>query len=63
MIQARGHGFIRQDSGDEDLFLHHRNIKGKGCNGLNDGDLVEYEIGHPQKGPCAENVVKLTGKS
>ncbi len=48
----KGFGFIEQESGD-DIFVHHSEIQGET---LNDGELVEFEIGEGRKGPCAVNV-------
>ncbi len=52
---TKGYGFISQENGDSDLFVHHSEIKG---DLLSDGDSVEYEIGEGKKGPCAVNVNK-----
>ena len=52
----KGYGFIQQDEGGDDLFVHHTETDGSA---LNDGDKVEFEVGQGQKGPCAKNVRKL----
>ena len=52
----KGYGFIQQDEGGDDLFVHHSETDGYV---LNDGDKVEFEVGQGQKGPCATNVKKL----
>ncbi|MGK0456584.1 MAG: CspA family cold shock protein [Lentimonas sp.] len=52
----KGYGFIQQDEGDKDLFVHHTETSGYA---LNDGDKVEFEVGQGQKGPCATKVNKL----
>ncbi|MDG1138310.1 MAG: cold-shock protein [Opitutales bacterium] len=52
----KGYGFIQQDAGGDDLFVHHTETDGSA---LNDGDKVEFEVGQGQKGPCAKNVRKL----
>jgi len=49
----KGYGFIQQDEGGDDLFVHHSEIDG---GDLNDGATVEYEIGEGRKGPCATKV-------
>ena len=49
----KGYGFIAQDDGGTDLFVHTSDIEG-GL--LRDNDLVQYEIGQGRKGPCAMNV-------
>ena len=52
----KGYGFIEQDEGDKDLFVHHSETDGYA---LNEGDNVEFEIGEGQKGPCANSVKKI----
>ena len=52
----KGYGFIQQDEGGDDLFVHRSETDGYA---LNDGDKVEFEVGQGQKGPCATNVKKL----
>lgn len=53
----KGYGFIEQDDGGEDLFVHFSAIEGEGYRNLNEGDIVEFEVGQGQKGPQARNVV------
>jgi len=57
----KGFGFIQQDNGDKDLFVHFRqvNSKGYGRVSLNEGQKVSYTVGQGQKGPQAENVTAL----
>lgn len=52
----KGYGFITQDDGGTDLFVHHSEVKTEGGAALNEGQKVEYEVGEGQKGPCAKNV-------
>ena len=52
----KGYGFIQQDEGGDDLFVHHNETDGSA---LNDNDNVEFEVGQGKKGPCATNVKKL----
>ena len=52
----KGDGFIEQDEGGQDLFVHHTETDGSV---LNDGQAVEFEIGEGRKGPCATNVKKI----
>ncbi len=54
---SKGFGFINQDNGGEDLFVHHSEIKSGGYASLNEGQKVEYEVGQGKKGPCATNVI------
>ena len=52
---SKGFGFITPDSGGEDLFIHHSEIKMEGYATLDDNQKVQYEIGEGKKGPCATN--------
>jgi cold shock protein len=53
---AKGFGFIHRDGGP-DVFVHYSAIQSQGYRRLNEGDLVEFEVGQGQKGPQAENVI------
>ena len=53
----KGYGFIAQDDGGADLFVHFSAISGDGYRNLNEGDEVEFDVGEGQKGPPARNVV------
>jgi CspA family cold shock protein len=55
--EKKGFGFITPDSGSEDLFVHHSEVKTTGYASLSEGQTVEYEVGQGKKGPCANNVI------
>ena len=52
----KGFGFIQQDGGGEDLFVHFSAITGSGYRNLNEGDEVEFDTERGQKGMQATNV-------
>ena len=53
---AKGFGFIVQDVGGPDVFVHFRSIQGGGFKSLAEGQRVEYTVAQGQKGPQADNV-------
>jgi CspA family cold shock protein len=53
---AKGFGFITQDSGSEDVFCHHSAIQGSGFRSLAEGQKVEFETTKGPKGLQAVNV-------
>ncbi|MFE0773340.1 cold-shock protein [Streptomyces sp. NPDC058861] len=52
----KGFGFIEQDGGGPDLFVHYSEIAGSGYKQLEEGQRVEFEIGQGSKGPQAQQV-------
>jgi len=56
---AKGFGFILSDDEDRDVFVHHTSIQAEGFRSLKEGEEVEFELVQSEKGPKAENVVKL----
>jgi len=57
--EKKGFGFISPDSGSEDLFVHHSEVKTTGYASLADGQKVEFTIGQGKKGPCATAVTPV----
>jgi len=61
---SKGFGFIEQDDGGDDLFLHHSSIQGgAGFRTLKKGQRVSYELTLGPKGKQASGVVELSGSA
>jgi len=54
----KGYGFIQIEEG-KDIFVHHTEIREDGFKSLDEGQNVEFEIRHNEKGDYAANVIKL----
>ena len=52
----KGFGFIAQDAGGPDLFVHWKAIESDGFRTLNEEQRVEFEVVEGPKGLQAENV-------
>lgn len=57
----KGFGFIQQNNGGKDVFVHFRQINNpdRGRITLREGQAVTFEIGESDKGPQAQNVTAL----
>lgn len=55
---AKGYGFIEQDSGD-DVFVHFSAIQMDGFKSLAEGDVVEFEVQAGAKGLHATSVTRV----
>jgi len=53
---GKGFGFISQENGGPDVFVHHSAISGEGFKSLAEGDAVEFEVQMEAKGARASNV-------
>ncbi len=55
---SKGYGFIERDSG-EDVFVHFSAIIDDGFRTLDEGQRVEFVVTQGEKGPQAQEVVKV----
>jgi len=54
--ESKGFGFISQDGGGDDVFVHFNAIQSSGFKTLSEGQSVTYEVEKGPKGLQAANV-------
>ena len=57
--ENRGYGFIRRETGGNEIYVHYSHIAGEGFRTLSEGEAVEFDISEGEKGLEARNVRKV----
>ncbi|PSV63718.1 transcription antiterminator/RNA stability regulator CspE [Photobacterium angustum] len=57
--EEKGFGFLTQDNGGADVFVHFRAIASEGFKTLIEGQKVSFDVEQGQKGLQAANVIAL----
>ena len=56
---AKGYGFIENDAGGKDVFLHVSALEQAGIDTLEEGETVSFEIGDNRGKENAINITKI----
>ncbi|MGB1333961.1 MAG: cold-shock protein [Porticoccaceae bacterium] len=56
---AKGFGFIVNENGTQDIFVHYSSILSDGCRTLKSGQIVNFDIKDGEKGLHAKNVITI----
>jgi len=56
---TKGYGFIENDEGGKDIFLHISALEQSGINNLEEGDAVSFEISENRGKENAVNISKV----
>ncbi len=56
-LDFKGYGFIKPDTGGDDIFIHNSDIKGS--YDLKEGQKVEFDVETSYKGPKAVNLTVI----
>ena len=56
--ENKGFGFLEQEGGGPDVFVHFSALQGEGFKTLTEGQAVEFDVVQDAKGAKAQNVRK-----
>ena len=56
---TKGYGFIENDAGGKDIFLHVSALEQSGIDSLEEGEAVSFEIGDNRGRENAINITKI----
>ena len=56
---TKGYGFIENDAGGKDVFLHISALEEAGIDQLQEGEAVSFEIGEDRGKENAINIIKI----
>ena len=56
---TKGYGFIENDAGGKDVFLHVSALEQAGIDNLEEGEAVSFEIGENRGKETAINITKI----
>ena len=56
---TKGYGFIENDAGGKDVFLHVSALEEAGIDTLEEGEAVSFEIGENRGKENAVNIIKI----
>lgn len=56
--ENKGYGFILQEGGGRDIFVHYSEIQEDGYRTLAEGETVQFELLESPKGPQAKQVIR-----
>ena len=54
----KGFGFIQPSNGGSDVFVHISAVNAAGLRGLNEGDVITYDVTSDRGKDCASNLSK-----
>ena len=55
---TKGYGFVAPDGGEKDVFVHISEVQKAGLPGLNQGDVIEFEMSMGKNGREAAVALK-----